>query len=129
MIVLEQIKNKEIRLLDREIKEHFYNSKRNFIRNKIAPGDNKSLWTAIKIAKNQSSNSIPNVLTLNNEQVSGHEVSEAFASFFNQKIVKLKQGIRINNAVHNVSRKLLVGDRFFFITVNIKILIGEIWLT
>ena len=40
--------SKEIRLIDREIKDHFYNSKRNFIRSKIIPGDNGSLWTAVK---------------------------------------------------------------------------------
>ena len=58
-------------------------------------------------------NSIPNNVTLNNEPVSDHEVSNAFASFFNQKITNLKRGVIISNDVHNGTLKLLVGDRFF----------------
>ena len=57
--------NERIRVLNKEIKDWFYSSKKKFIRNKITPGDNRSLWAAVKIAKNQSSNSIPNNLTLN----------------------------------------------------------------
>ena len=100
--------HKRIRLLDKEIRNYYYDSRRKLIRNKIIPGDNCSLWAAVKTAKNQSSNSIPNVMTLNNDEIAEHEVSNAFASFFQQKIVTLKQGISISNTVHNGLRKSFI---------------------
>ena len=37
-----------------EIKSHFTNEKRNKVRQGIKPGNNKTLWEAVKIAKDQN---------------------------------------------------------------------------
>ena len=49
-------KNAELKLrikkLDKEIREYYYNKKKNSIRCRIKTNNNKSLWDAVKIAKN-----------------------------------------------------------------------------
>ena len=102
-----------IKMYDKEIKKIFYTQKCNFIRSKILPGNNKSLWAAVKVAKNQSINSIPKSLLLNNVPVCDKEVANEFAEFFHNKIEKLKRQVKINNNVHNGYCKLLVDNRFF----------------
>ena len=45
------------------------------------PGNSKSLWQAVKLAKNLGANNIPKNMSLNGEGMSGHEISEGFAEF------------------------------------------------
>ena len=41
----------EIKVLNKEIKKIYYLNKGNCIRRKILPGNSKSLWDAVKVAK------------------------------------------------------------------------------
>ena len=52
----------------------------------ILPGNSKSLWKAVKIAKNTGYSIIPNNMKLNNVDVFGQNIAEQFAGFFENKI-------------------------------------------
>ena len=71
------------------------------------------------MAKNQNSSSIPKKLTFNDFPVPETETANAFASYFHNKIVKLKDGLLIDDNVYNGKHKILVGDRFFMQQVDV----------
>ena len=54
-----------IKNLSLEIKLHFTNEKKNEVRQGIKPGNNKTLWEAVKIAKDQNSDDLPDQMNLN----------------------------------------------------------------
>ena len=113
------LKNK-IKSLDRTIKSFFHTNKSNKIRNKIVPGDNTSLWSAVKIAKNQPTNSIPKNLTCNNHPIDESDAPNCFANFFLNKVATIKNEIEINDRVYNGKNKLIVCDRFFMDKDDVK---------
>jgi hypothetical protein len=80
---------------------------------KIIPSNSKSLWTAVKIAKNLSFNSIPENLMVNGLLVPFESKADSFAKFFHNKINIIKRTCDIKNAVYNGNRKILVDNRFF----------------
>ena len=54
----------KIKTLDNDLKNHFFKANLDRIRGRILPGDNKSLWAAVKLAKNQSSNVLPSIKSI-----------------------------------------------------------------
>ena len=60
------------------------------------PGNSKSLWKAVKIAKNVGYTPIPQNMTLNNVDVSGQNIAECFASFFDKKVGNIVRETVIN---------------------------------
>ena len=71
--------------LNFEIKLHFATLKSNSIRKKIIPGNSKTLWDAVKIAKNVNIPTIPNNMTLNNNPIQNDDILNVFADFFHEK--------------------------------------------
>ena len=107
------IVHSQVKLLDKDIKYFYYKSKAQFIQSKIIPGNSHSLWTAVKIAKNESNNAIPKNLTRNGQTVIECEAANVFAGYFYDKVGEIKSNTMINNYVYNGMNKLLVVDRFF----------------
>ena len=95
-----------IKNLNTEIRFHFEQNKRKRVRQCIIPGNNKSLWTSVKLAKDLNTQQIPEKMTLNNVEVNVLEVPDTFASFFKEKISKIVNESRINNNVYNGQRKV-----------------------
>ena len=75
------------------------------VRKGILPGDCKSLWYAVKLAKNQGPNIIPSNILLKGIDVTGDEVSESFAGFFDKKVVGIVDSTSVNPGVHIGRRK------------------------
>ncbi len=98
----------------------FYTNKAKLIQSKIVPGSSHSLWTAVKIAKNQNNNVIPKSLTLDGRPVEEHDASNAFASHFHDKIETIKSSTEVKDTVYNGKLKLLVVNRFFMSSDDIK---------
>jgi hypothetical protein len=71
--------------LNYEIKLHFETLKSNSVRKKIIPGNTKTLWDAVKIAKNINIPTIPNNMTLNNNPIQFADLPDVFADFFMKK--------------------------------------------
>ena len=110
----------KIKSLDKIIKNFFLTSKCNKIRKNIVPGDNKSLWSAVKMAKNAPNDLIPKNLYLNNIIIDGNLQANVFANFFLEKVQSIKNSLTISNEVYNGKNKLIVYDRFFINQENVK---------
>ena len=105
--------------LNYEIRTHFKNSKRNEIRNKIIPGNSKSLWDAVKIAKNVNKPNLPPKLTKNDIEIAPSELPDTFAEYFKNKVENIVLDQTINNEVYNGVRKLYCADVHFMSIENI----------
>ena len=108
-----------IKNLNIEIKNHFVSQKRNNIQRSIIPGNSKTLWKAVNIAKNINPNPIPEVIFLDNVKISQNDAPEAFASHFESKINKIVEECRISNSVYNGRNKINVPDLNFMSEENI----------
>ena len=60
------------------------------------PGNSKSLWHAVKIAKNIGHSTIPNNMTLNNGPVTGHDIPQHFPEFFDKKVSDIVSSTAVN---------------------------------
>ena len=83
------------------------------MRKGILPGNSKTLWHAVKIAKNQGPPQIPKNVHINNVPVASHEVSESFAKFFKEKVCQIVSSTRVKLSVHNGTRKMEAEDSVF----------------
>ena len=64
----DELRNR-IKNINIEIKHHFQIKKSNSIRRKIIPGNTKSLWDAVKIAKDSNKPKLPVSMSYNNQNV------------------------------------------------------------
>ena len=61
-----------IKNLNAEIRSHFHSLKKKAIRQKIIPGNSKSLWNAVNMSKDIVSNCMPFHMTIANKPVDEH---------------------------------------------------------
>ena len=83
------------------------------------PGNSKSLWTAVSIAKNANIKSIPEILFLNKVKVKQDEIPKAFAKHFEEKIAKIVNKCHISDSVYNGKNKINVPNSNFMTEDNI----------
>ena len=119
---------KSIKQLNCEIKMHYFGAKKMAVRKGILPGNSKSLWQAVKVAKNQGQPFIPQNMQLNNLPVSSHEISEEFASFFESKVNGIVSNTAINHEVHNGYRKMTADSKMFMTRSNVLDCVSKIKL-
>ena len=60
------------------------------------PGNSKSLWTAVKKAKNVNINSLPENLTLNSIKINNNDLPDTFAEFFTTKVKNITAECKID---------------------------------
>ena len=99
--------------LNIEIKLHFANLKTKSIRNKIIPGNSKTLWDAVRTAKNINTPKIPPNMTINNLPIESKDLPEVFADFFLNKVNSIVNQQHISDTVHNGHRKIWTVDHHF----------------
>jgi hypothetical protein len=87
-----------------EVRLHFVNSKRKNVRRGILPGNSKTLCTAVNLAKDISTHSIPPNMTLDSKIILTKDQPEAFAKLFHNKIISHKTVIE--DSVYNGKRKV-----------------------
>ena len=109
-----------IKNLNIEIKSHFAQNTKNFIRKKIQPGNSKSLWDAVKIAKNISIPPLPQKMTLNDVTIDSADLPDAFANYFKNKVSNIVTEQVIDDLVHNGQRKIWTTDHHFMSLNNIQ---------
>ena len=56
------------------------------MRQGIKPGNNKTLWDAVKIEKDQNTNELPDQMKLDETVIPNEELAEQFACMFEKKI-------------------------------------------
>jgi hypothetical protein len=76
-----QIKS-QVKILDKEIRSHLNLSRTKNVRKAIAPGNTKSLWQAVKIARDVHMSNYPNEMYASDIPVPKSELSNIFARFF-----------------------------------------------
>ena len=86
----------------------------------ILPGNSKSLWTSVKIAKDLNIQKIPEKMKLNGADVDNVDIPDKFASFFKDKITNFVNESRIDNNVYNGTRKVNEPDVNFMSEVHVK---------
>ena len=102
-----------IKNINAEIKIFFYSRKRISVRKGIMPGNSKSLWRAVSIAKDVGQPRIPVNMKYNNEIVTGVDVCESFVKFFEGKVNSIVSNVNIDPNIHNGGRKIFANDSMF----------------
>ena len=105
--------------LNAEIKSHYIMNKRKRVRKGIVPGDSKSLWKAVNIARDKNSDEIPSKMFKNAVEVDENEIPESFAEYFASKISSLMVNIAIDPNVYNGNRRITSTEENFMTSQNI----------
>jgi hypothetical protein len=103
----------KIKQFDNDIKKYFYHQKCKKVRRGIIPGNSKSLWTAVRIAKDQNTECFPKVVFENGVKIPEDNIPDAFAAFFDSKVKTLVQDTLIDPNIYNGRSKIQSLDCFF----------------
>ena len=115
-----------IKNLNVEIRHHFQSIKTKSIRRKITPGNSKSLWDAVKIAKNVNITQLPEKMFKNNVQIKTEDLSNEFAEFFKSKVQNIVNEQSIKNEVFNGTQKLTPVNCDFMLESDVEIAISSL---
>ncbi len=85
------------------------------IRRKVIPGNNKSLWDAVKIAKDIKPTPLPPILTRNETSYDRSVAPTAFSEYFKSKISVIEESMTINENMWN-GKKIINSESFNFMT-------------
>ena len=83
--------------MNKNIRQQIYNERKKEIRKSIKPATSKSLWSSVKIAKDEDRNEIPDEEFMGNEIYRGAEVAEAFANFFIHKVSDITSTCQVDD--------------------------------
>ena len=109
-------KNK-IELLNREIKDMIFSNKKKQVRKNIVPGNSKSLWNAVKIAKDINVSPIPQFK--DGQKIDTDELPDAFLNYFKSKVDQITQESNIDPNVYNGRQKINAGNFNFMNQINV----------
>ena len=107
------VTNLRIKNLNVEIKQFFTNQRRSSIQRSILPNNSKSLWQAVKIAKNLQISNLPKEMYCNDLLIPKLEMPDVFADYFVKKIENIVNETIIDNNVYNGKKKLNVENTDF----------------
>ena len=85
--------------LNNEIKSRFYCQKYNCVQKSIISGNTKSLWKAVKIAKNTNISDIPKVMYNDWIKFEKENIPCTFADFFKLKVKNIVDTTQIDQKV------------------------------
>ena len=120
--------NKRVKNLNFEIRNFFKIKKRNSIQRSIIPGNPKSIWNAVKVAKNTNVANIPKVMYRNGIQIQKNDLPDAFASFFEDKINTILNETVIDPEVYNGKTKLNAQSENFMTEPDILLAVKSLSL-
>ena len=113
-VLRDRVKN-----LNVEIKRHFLSKKKETVRRNIRPGNSKSLWDAVKLAKDINIPKLPNNMTLNDNKIDRNDLPDAFADFFKLKTQTIINNQAINDNVFNGTKKVDCQNSHFMKEVDV----------
>jgi len=108
----DQEKN-EVTHLNKYINNFYYEDRKQHVRKKIIPGNNKSLWDAVRIAKDIEPTPLPTTVTKEGISYSGRDVPSAFSSYFKSKIENLEESLSTFRGVYNGCKFINSEERNF----------------
>ena len=103
----------QIRSLDQKIRAYFREKRKNEIRKSLRPGDSKSLWKAVRVAKDLNPESIPPNLTHLSTPIPPTLIPDAFADIFDKKVNDIHNESIIDPLIYNGKRKINAVNKFF----------------
>ena len=116
----DEASKEKLRQANNEIKNYFFNLQSNKVRKAIMPGNTRSLWNAVKIAKDTNTNALPKTMFRDELEIDESSLSDEYASFFDQKIRNLVNHVEIDNQVYNGNQKVLSHNKMFIDQVSVK---------
>ena len=119
-VVKDNVTRDRINQLNSEIRLHFHGQKAMSIRRKILPGNSKSLWDAVKIAKNINIPTIPENMYYENILTPKDQLPDTFANYFEKKVQTIVREQKIEDSVYNGKRKINCLNENFMNAVNLK---------
>ena len=114
-----QITKQKIITINKEIKAKMYENKRKNVRKNIVPGNSKSLWNAVKIAKDINISPIPTNMQYDGNTIKIEELPDAFAKHFKDKVDNIISKNNINGNVYNGSNKIQSNNINFMEQSNV----------
>ena len=112
--------NSEIKILNRDIRGYFNSKKSKQIRRIIIPGNTKSIWKAVKAARDVNEPSIPSTMFCGGIEVEENSLPDRFACYFDEKINKLTEEVNIENNVYNGKRRFTINEANFMDFQSVK---------
>ena len=112
-------KRGQLRDLNKQIVMEIKQSKRSSLRRSLIPGNSKSLWNAVNLAKDINPNQIPTAMNHNGRNIFPTELSETYACFFDEKVKTIVESCKVDNDVYNGKRKVITNDDNFMTRDNI----------
>ena len=106
---------KELKALSKFIRHYHNEERRTHVRRKIIPGNNKSLWDAVKIARDIEPTPLPPILTRNGISYDRLAAPTAFSEYFKSKISALEESTTIDEEVWN-GKKIINSENHNFMT-------------
>ena len=114
-----QTTSHELKVLNKDIKNFFHQQKKKSVRKGILPGSSKSLWDAVKIAKDLNVSSLPDILYHNEVVIPVSLQADEFGKFFDAKVKNIVNSTITSPTVYNGKRKLNCNDEFFMTSADI----------
>ncbi len=109
-----------LNILNKEIKSYYKNLTSSKVRKSVVPGNTSSLWKAVKVARDQNTNTLPKNLLMDNNEIGPDQLADKFALFFDNKIRSLLSQVKIEESVYNGSRKIEADNCMFMDPVSVK---------
>jgi hypothetical protein len=106
--------------LRKEIRREIEENKRTKVRKHIRPGNQKSLWDAVKVAKEEDALSMPTDMTIDEEKITKGKVAETFAKHFRTKVSSIIESTNINTGVFNGIKLFDAEDSNFMTEENVN---------
>ena len=114
-----QVTKDRIRNLNVEIKQFYTNQKKYYIQRSILPNNSKSLWKAVKIAKNVNIEKLPKEMHNNTVPINDSDLPNAFAEFFMTKTTNIVNDTITDDNVYNGKRKINVENHDFMLQSDV----------
>jgi hypothetical protein len=124
--VLVDAEKDEIRNLTKQIRYSYYEDRRQHVRTRIKPGNNKSLWDAVRIAKDIEPVPLPDYVTRDGEIYTEKEVASAFSEYFDDKVTNLQSSTAKSGSVYNGKKCLNSCNKNFMTEDKVKECLNEL---
>jgi hypothetical protein len=105
----------ELKTLNKYIRNYYYDERKMHVRRKIIPGNNKSLWDAVKIARDIEPTPLPSILTRDGKSYDRMAAPTAFSEYFKSKISVLEESATIDEEMWN-GEQIINSENVNFMT-------------
>jgi hypothetical protein len=105
----------ELKTLNKYIRNYYYDERKMHVRRKIIPGNNKSLWDAVKIARDIEPTPLPSILTRDGKSYDRMAAPTAFSEYFKSKISVQEESATIDEEMWNGER-IINSENINFMT-------------